>query len=469
MKARTSFEKRAEAASKRNRPSISDAQFRWGCEHCFEHNALMRRCSDCEFICMECGEKFANTETAVSELAAVVNETIVTCPHCGRKLKVIVSPNRKNAISHVSSMQILAVWDGMQVVRTIHLFQRTKPGERAMYHYSEVIRRFVIPVDGKHSNKKNANHKEVVMARSRTVCHGYSDVFRTDTPITLKEDGEYYDFGPMCVYPRMSVLPILTRNGFSSKLCGEWRNEYIRPMIAIRRLLESPHYETIAKTKRYDLWYHLGEVFDMEEVAMMWPQIRLVLRHEYRIKDFGMWQDTLDMVRELELDTHSPKYILPDNLKALHDELAHRLDVIRKREEEEKRRARIRAQKEWESTYQKVFGGLLEYHLEVRDLDIQPLHNYDEFCDEGDAMHHCVETYWKRKGSYILSVKSYGKRLATVELSMRDFHIIQCRGKCNNRPARYDEICGLLRAHQADFMKLKPQLQRKKGVKHESV
>ena len=89
------------------------------------------------------------------------------------------------------------------------------------------------------------------------------------------------------------------------------------------------------------------------------------------------------------------------------------------------------------------------------DMRIAPLQTKLDFIDEGKAMNHCVATYFDKKNSLILSVRlaDSGKRLATVELSMKDFSVVQCKGKCNEQPERYNEILTVLKNHRTDFAK----------------
>ena len=74
-------------------------------------------------------------------------------------------------------------------------------------------------------------------------------------------------------------------------------------------------------------------------------------------------------------------------------------------------------------------------------FDIVPLTTSADLYREGYAMHHCVATYADqvRQGtSYIFSVRSEGKRIATISLICdgETVSIQQLRGPCNAAPSK---------------------------------
>ena len=65
--------------------------------------------------------------------------------------------------------------------------------------------------------------------------------------------------------------------------------------------------------------------------------------------------------------------------------------------------------------------------------------------EEGEAMSHCVGTYYDEFDSLILSAKDEeGHRLATIEWCVSEGRVVQCRGAHNSKPAKYDEILTLI-------------------------
>lgn len=68
------------------------------------------------------------------------------------------------------------------------------------------------------------------------------------------------------------------------------------------------------------------------------------------------------------------------------------------------------------------------------------MQNIEDFIEEGRVMHHCVYTneYYLNKDSLLLSARIKNARIATIELSLNNFSIVQCRGKYN-MVTPYDE------------------------------
>lgn len=87
-------------------------------------------------------------------------------------------------------------------------------------------------------------------------------------------------------------------------------------------------------------------------------------------------------------------------------------------------------------------------NLEFGDdkLRIKSLDSWEEYHEEGKAMHNCVETnrYWRQTGSLILSVRKDGKRVADVQLNLKSFKIMQCGGPCNKKSKYEDRIRKLI-------------------------
>ena len=71
--------------------------------------------------------------------------------------------------------------------------------------------------------------------------------------------------------------------------------------------------------------------------------------------------------------------------------------------------------------------------------------------DEGSKMHHCVFAmgYYKRKDSLILTARSAadGKRIETIEVSLKTFKVVQSRGMQNSNTPYHDEIINLVNSN----------------------
>ena len=164
-------------------------------------------------------------------------------------------------------------------------------------------------------------------------------------------------------------------------------------------------------------------------------------------------------IRELGLDERSQHYICPADLKAMHDEMAKRVTTKREKEREEQRREELRKESNTLDKKKAYFG----ICFGKGDIAVTVLSSIQEYEDEGNKMHHCVfaNRYYAKKNSLILSAKdSDGARLATIELSLKTFKVMQCRSAYNNKPKRYDEIVRLVESHANDFRKAQKKNQK---------
>ena len=358
----------------------------------------------------------------------ITNRKTVVCPNCHHKLTKD-GVRRKQADNQ--TFQVITTAGEYQVVRTYYTKKVTQQGKPCKLEINECIRRFMKP-----------GYSDIVLALSRVPMHYYSDLFNYDSEMSIKTENIYYrsyDFWATVVYPRQSVLPILKRNGYC-----DWLKKNTQFSTTFHRLMDNPQYETIAKAKRFDLWENLKWDFIKDH----WPQVKMVMRHDYHPDDFEVWVDTVSMAGRLGYDVFSPKYILPENVHRLHD-------LFIRKQNEQDREAEIASRKKDEKRFLKTHKQWLGICIAVDGITIKPLQNFEEFYDEGKAMHHCVATYFNRSTSLILSARQGDKRLATIELSTKDFSIVQCRSHCNEKPKQYDQICGIINDHKSLFLRPK--------------
>lgn len=430
-------------------PLLTPAQHKYAEEHCHDHYAVKRNGM---YYCLDCGASWsAPKKSTLAEEAPA----FIKCPSCGHVLSM--EKTRKQSWYQQSSFQVITTAGECQVVRSFETYKYFSLGNAAHFNISEVVQVFINP---------DKSRPDVVRARPLNYAYGsYSFSYSRDLSIKCRNpygsygDNTYaYYFTAQVVYPRRKVLPVLQRNGYSKAVYD------LSTYSPIRGLLYNPKYETLVKAGRIDMLRSMSN----ENINDYWSQIKIANRHNYYPYDVKIWMDTLNLLDEMHMDVHSPKFVCPDNLQQLHDQLAraHREKMEREeavRRARDERQAAARAKKENEQ-YRKEHGMLLAVMIHENDLTITPLKNKLEFIDEGKAMNHCVATYWGRKDCLILSVRSGEKRLATVELSMKDFSVKQCRANSNKVPERYKEILSILDNHRCDFAKAIA-----KGYKKEDV
>jgi len=73
-----------------------------------------------------------------------------------------------------------------------------------------------------------------------------------------------------------------------------------------------------------------------------------------------------------------------------------------------------------------------------------------EHLEEGVSMHHCVfsNAYYLKEDSLILSATIEGKRIETIEMSLRTLEVVQSRGVCNKNTEYHEQIVNLVNANR---------------------
>ena len=254
-----------------------------------------------------------------------------------------------------------------------------------------------------------------------------------------------YDMQEHCqsadIYPyTKQFIPILMRNGV--KKLSYIRESGVHPVVFIKRIINCPMAETLLKAGKIKLLSQRG----IEDV---WQQVKITMRHHYEIKDWYIWYDTISLMRRFNMDVCNPKYICSDNIKELHDRL-----IERKRREEERERIKADMEKllnneKAKADYIKNKSAYFGICIVDNDLTIEVLKSIEEFIEEGAKMHHCVYSngYYKLKSSLILSARINGESVETIEVSLRDFKILQSRGKYNQTTLHHNRIIRLMESN----------------------
>lgn len=174
-----------------------------------------------------------------------------------------------------------------------------------------------------------------------------------------------------------------------------------------------------------------------------WASIKICIRNGYTISDGSMWRDTIDLLRHFGKDTNSPKYVCPSDLKAEHDRLVRKRNMQIEREELEER---IRKAEKYEQEYRKLKGVFFGIAFTDGTLQVRVLESVAEFAKEGTELHHCVFTnsYFLKKDSLVLSATIDGKRIETVEISLKTLKVVQSRGLLNFNTEYHDRIISLV-------------------------
>ena len=88
-------------------------------------------------------------------------------------------------------------------------------------------------------------------------------------------------------------------------------------------------------------------------------------------------------------------------------------------------------------------------------IQIRVLESVQEHMEEGKAMHHCVysNNYYLKADSLILSACIDGKRIETIEVSLKTLKVIQSRGVLNENTEYHDQIIKLVNKNKKEIVK----------------
>lgn len=434
MRPRTKIEKQVVEMANAM-PPASDTQREWAFTHLFQQTAKYYRKG--EVWCLNCGhiEPWKEPELAVS-----IGMCEYTCPKCGARLKMEHWKGSAVKSHEVAEFSIVTTHNGWQVLRTFEVERKNRRGERTERHMREVFQRWLSP-----------KGKEVIASRAYTRCFYYLR-WDYDSDFEIKRHNArasgYYAFNDMfeqsdtMFYPRVSVLPILKRNG--------WRKRLLRlrdtdPIFAMRHLLTCTDAETMVKTGQLAIFRRM--VIRQERQIKHRHAVNICNRNGYIIKDSTMYMDYLDLLEHFNLDTHNAHYVCPENLKTEHDRL-----LWRKRREEDRKRAEEKRKEAalFEKQYAKRYGKFFGVEFSNKEIKCHVLTSVAEFVEEGMAMHHCVyeNGYFDHKrhpNTLILSARdNEGQRIETIEVNLKTLKVVQSRGLMNRMTPKHNQIVELV-------------------------
>lgn len=423
MKPVTKLQKEVTALSAKLH-KITKAQETYAFEHCFPNNKGYFKKHT--VWCTECGHQWETDETSL-----ILQSCGIKCPHCGKMLNVSYSQKKKE--EYKEYYNIITRCHGYNVIRNFLVTRYNSLGHAPCLDIYECVQNWISP-DG----------KMTIMARNTSTNCYYNDVWITSSPLSVKTKhtnyngydlSEKYNIYANTIYPRMSVTPILKRNGFQGHFRG------ISPVSLFTLLLTNSKAETLFKAQQYAIVDFIDN-YGMDD--KLFNVAKICMRNKYIVSDAKMWEDYIGLLEYFHKDIHNAKYVCPENLKVEHDRLMDKKAKIENAERERAEIAKMKAERENYIKHMSKFFGLL---ITDDNLVIRPLQSVDEFYEEGQKMHHCVYQceYFKKYDSLILSARDKeGNRIETVEVSIKKLKIVQSRGHCNQSTPYHDEIIRLV-------------------------
>lgn len=145
-------------------------------------------------------------------------------------------------------------------------------------------------------------------------------------------------------------------------------------------------------------------------------------------------------------DLRNPKLVAPTDLQAAHDEYVAKVERQRIKAQREADRKRAEAD---EAEFAKLKGKYLGLVMTDGEIIIHTLNSVAEYYDEGSRQHICVgsSSYYLKKDSLVFTAKIANKTIATVEISLKDYSVIQCRAFANGVCKYTDRISEIIKAN----------------------
>lgn len=409
--------------------ALTPRQEQYANKHCFWETALVSR-GKC--YCTKCKGVWRDKEAE--------NKTTLVCPHCGKKLEVTA---HKTHISMGAYFSVFTTVDGMQVCKW-YLGDRTCKNdgtEEFLYHH---VGTEFLSEDGKLNSVEIAR---ATMAWQRDLWS-----FGSELQVRRYSFFKSYITGNASYYER--VLPIMKKRGFKTDRAYEGVE-----MCIMQETLTDTQLESLVKIG------HVGVVLDYLRFGWRFTDdertaIKLANRHHVLFDSRDKWTDYKDYIRalrEMGKDIHNPAILFPKDFQKAHQELHEKVMAKREREarEEERQRkiAEQQAKKErriWIDKYAAKYTGM---ELRSDAFVIKPLISRAEFKAEGKTMHHCIETYYGKPNTLLLSIEHDGNKCETAEIFLKNAEIKQCRGCCNQPSQYHDIIVKLLKRFMNEFVR----------------
>ena len=415
MKPRNKKQQHIVELSGRLRP-LTTAQKKWAFSHTIDHYAY--RLKSGKTVCMDCGHEWQE-----------VGFGIYRCPNCGERVEI--RNTKERVIRDKSYFNVITTMEGYQVIRMFLMIVEMRKGMKAKPAYLEIGSYWIDPKGGK-----------AVVGLQRTLGY-YIDSFAFGSPLEIRYDNDAFNhIADQWVYPRIKVTDTIKRNGFKGSC------HHIHPVTLFQQLLSNPKAETLMKSNEIELLRYLcARPTCKADIDTYWNTIKIANRNGYKVKDSQMWMDYIKMLERCGKDIQSPKYICPANLQEAHDEYVEKVNRLRRKEQQEKdRQQAIEDKAKFEELKSRYFGlAMTDGEIEIHSID-----SIDDYYKIGEKNHICCGTakYFLKEKTLTLTAYIGNKQIATVEISLDDFHIIQCRAFANQVCEYTEQIAGIINANK---------------------
>lgn len=412
MKPRNKKQQHIVELSGRLRP-LTTPQMQWALNSTINHYGYRLKSGMC--TCMKCGHEWLESRNGMC-----------LCPECGTQIEI--KDTKERVIRDKSYFNVITTMEGYQVIRMYLMIVEMRKGMKAKPAYLEIGSYWIDPKGGK-----------TVVGLQRTLGY-YIDSFAFGSPLEIRCDNDAFNhIADQWVYPRIKVTDTIKRNGFKGSC------HHIHPVTLFQQLLSNPKAETLMKSNDIELLRYLCH--NSEEVDKYWNTIKIAKRNGYKVTDAKTWFDYIKMLERMGRDLNSPTLIAPQDLKHAHDEYVEKVNRQRVKEQREKERQQaIEDKAKFEELKSRYFG------MEMTDgeIEIHSIDSVDDYYEIGERNHICCGSakYFLKESTLTLTAYIGKKQIATIEISLDDFHIIQCRAFANGICQYTKQIEGIINANK---------------------
>lgn len=448
-------------------PFLTPKQIEWAKRN-FNYYAIVMR-SKKEVRCPSCKCHFDRTSVK-RERSKYGRDDVYTCPHCGAKIQLNIlsdslyydrrSTTPKPTYHQQDYFEVMNVVGGWQVTRLIYM-QRycyiRKPSTD--WEFFEVCQAWNRPDCAKTYFRSTGKRMMSQWSFNPYRLWQWSIEKNEDGSYKVDEDGQYMwygepaelqprrmggadYFGTKAIAPSAQILPQYKRMGITAKALrscsARFSAEWVFECFSDKTY--KPMYETLFKSGSYRVLDAVCDGWRAVKAEQIFNAWKVCQRNHYKECDTTEWLDLVDMLVESNMDYRSPYYVCPKDLKAMHQRLVNK-------REQEREKQRLKEEMKKNEEYHKRIEKFLDMDIHNKNLRIVVLPSIKAFKDEADHLHHCVWRchYYDKEDSLILSARGEkDKRWETLEVSLKNFSILQCYGYGDSFTERHSEITSLM-------------------------
>ena len=415
MKPRNKKQQHIVELSGRLRP-LTTPQMNWALNSTINHYGYRLKSGMC--TCMKCGHEWLENRDGTC-----------LCPECGTRIEI--KDTKERVIRDKSYFNVITTIEGYQVIRMFLMIVEMRKGMKAKPAYLEIGSYWI-----------DCKGNTTVVGLQRTLGH-YIDSFAFGSPLEIRRDNEAFQrISDEWVYPRIKVTDTIKRNGFKGSC------HHIHPVTLFQELLTNPKAETLMKSNEIELLRYLCyRPTNKSDINTYWNTIKIANRNGYKVNNSQMWIDYIKMLERMGRDLNSPSLIAPKDLKTAHDIYVAKVNRQRIKEQREKERQQgIEDKAKFEELKSRYFGmAMTDGEIEIHSID-----TIDDYYKIGESQSICCGTakYFLKESTLTLTAYIGDKQIATIEISLDDYHIIQCRAFANGICEYTEQIAGIINANK---------------------